>query len=398
MLTHNIKSLGGSLKWEKPAGKCGENHWKRLGIHTTICYGRTYSGGEAVKGKIPSLLVSYGQVILSSALLLVGPVIFVPGRAGADGGGENFMPSNLLRLNQRLSHHVIVVEKYGHQLFIYKNQDSRPVLLRSYSVATGKYSGDKISRGDKKTPEGVFFITDFRSSHELIAGYGKKEGAIYGAGAFVLDYPNPIDLIQGKTGHGIWLHSTDQEQRISTGTDSKGCVVALNRDLLDISRFIELGKTPLVITQNKHFLPRDSWWKRRKELEDLLEAWRANWEREDFARYISHYHAKKYWDRFRKNFQGFKHYKRAVFNHPGKPRISISDVSIFSEKNHVIIQFIQHYQSKKIADTGKKTLYLMQDNSYQWRIVHETWLRPQERADQVAFTPSQRFFPQQAKN
>ena len=247
-----------------------------------------------------------------------------------------------------------------------------PVLLKSYSVATGKFSGDKKIQGDKKTPEGVYLITDFYSSQKLIKTYGKK-GEIYGAGAFVLNYPNPIDFIQGKTGDGIWLHSTNDNSRISVGTDSRGCVVTIDRDLADISRFVELGRTPFIITQNGHFLPRKDWMKRRQELEALLRDWLSAWKNEDFARYISHYHPQRYSDYFRKNYIQFKNYKRSVFLLPGSPHIDISHVSIIGEKNRLIIRFVQNYQSETISDIGQKILYLEQDQSYQWKIVHESW-------------------------
>ena len=316
---------------------------------------------------------------------------------GAQGEPEGFMPSTLFKLNSFFSHHVIVVEKYGHRLLVYENKGPWPVLLRSYSVATGKYSGNKKIQGDKKTPEGIYFITDFHSSRELIETYGKK-GEIYGAGAFVLNYPNPFDVLEKKTGHGIWLHSTNDNHRVSVGMDSRGCVVSIDKDLIDISRFVELSKTPLIITQNHHFLSRKSWMKKRKGFEDFLDHWSQAWRNEDFAQYISHYHQQKYWDSFRKNYTQFKNYKKAVFSTPGLPELNISHVSIIGQKDQIIIQFVQNYRSTTISDIGKKTLYLKQNSSYQWKIIHETWSRLEDPTDPIDFTPSQRFFSQRAKN
>ena len=309
---------------------------------------------------------------------------------------KSFMPSTLFKLDPLLSHHVIIVDKNSHQLFIYENKNSYPVLLKTYSVATGKFSGDKMIEGDKKTPEGIYLITHFRSSRELLEAYG-KEGEIYGAGAFVLNYPNPIDTIQGKTGHGIWLHSTNDNSRISIGTDSKGCVVTTNEDLADISRFVELGKTPLVITQNNYFFPHKDWMKRRREIQYLLNNWINAWRQENLESYLSFYHPEEYSDNFRKNYRQFKNYKRIVFSGFGKPQINISNVSIIKGDDYLLIQFVQNYQSQNISDTGRKTLYLKQDSSYQWKIVHETWGKLTSKTNQMVFTPSQRFFPRKAK-
>ena len=329
-----------------------------------------------------------------SILVVAGSVA----KAEERGGGGPFLPVALLKLDPLLTHHVILVEKHGHQLSVYENRKTHPVLVNTYSVATGKFSGDKRVQGDKKTPEGVYSITDFRSSRDLLEAYG-KEGEIYGAGAFVLNYPNPIDVRKGKTGSGIWLHSTNDNSRISAGTDSRGCVVTIDEHLADIARFVELGKTPLIIVENSYFLPQKEWMKRRKELETIIDQWTVAWQQEDFAGYISHYHPQKYRDNFRKSYAEFKSYKRNVFSRPGKPQIGISHVSIIGARDYVVVQFVQNYKSETISDIGKKTLYLEQDHSYKWKIVHETWSSLKKSSEQMAFTPSQRFFNnQQAKN
>lgn len=59
----------------------------------------------------------------------------------------------------------------------------------------------------------------------------KSLDKFYGAGALPLNYPNPLDVLRGKTGHGIWLHGTppDQFSRAPQATD--GCVALANPDL-----------------------------------------------------------------------------------------------------------------------------------------------------------------------
>ena len=307
----------------------------------------------------------------------------------------SFRPSALLKLDPLISHHVILVEKKSHSLFIYKNRDSYPVLIKSYNVATGKFSGDKKIQGDKKTPEGIYTIQRFIPSNQLLKTYG-KEGEIYGAGAFTLNYPNPLDRIHQKTGGGIWLHSTNDNSRISAGTDSRGCVVTTDEDLTGISHFIELQKTPTIIIENNYFLPKDKWLERRKELESLFSSWLDAWKNEDLKTYLSHYHKREYFDSFRKNFRHFARYKRDVFSQPGKPLIEANHVSILGQRDQILIQFIQKYTSKNLSDTGRKSLYLKQNSSYEWKIVHETWSKTDDLYLTGGFTPSQRFFTQKA--
>ena len=68
-----------------------------------------------------------------------------------------------------------------------------------------------------------------------------------------MNYPNIIDKRSGKTGGGIWLHSTNDETRIEKGLDSRGCIVTTNKELIEISNFIELNKTPIIVVENINF-------------------------------------------------------------------------------------------------------------------------------------------------
>ncbi len=306
------------------------------------------------------------------------------------GNSSEFLPKNLLMLDEVFSHHVIVVNKSSHELYVYSNNDGTPELERTFNVATGKFKGDKLSQGDRKTPEGIYFIDGFHSSEELLKMYG-KEGYIYGAGAFTLNYPNFFDRLVGKTGGGIWLHSTNDESRISKRLDSRGCVVAVDKDLFKISKFVELSKTPFIIVQDKDYLPKDEWQKARDEIKNLIDGWLVSWQTENFKDYISFYH-KRYQDNFRKSYQSFSSYKKAVFSNPGTPEIEISNISIFRDRNKAIITFLQNYKSNSINDTGLKTLHLMQNKTYDWRIVNESWSKISPEAINTAFRPSQRFF------
>ena len=115
---------------------------------------------------------------------------------------ENFYPSNILMMDQKFSHHVILVEKATHKLHLYENKGSIPKLVKTFNTATGKFKGDKTVNGDHKTPEGIYTIYDFLSKEELFKRHGKY-AEIYGPGAFPMDYPNFIDVQEGKGGGGI---------------------------------------------------------------------------------------------------------------------------------------------------------------------------------------------------
>lgn len=300
-----------------------------------------------------------------------------------------FLPSNILMMDDKFSHHVILVEKATHQLHLFENSSSTPTLIKSYSTATGKFKGDKFINGDHKTPEGIYTIYEFLSDAELHRRHGKYAD-IYGSGAFPMDYPNFIDDRQGKTGGGIWLHSTDDDSRISKGLDSKGCVVLQNSDLKDISKYIELEHTPIIVVQDVLYLSKPTWDRNRKEIGDAVTKWAKAWQSKDFDSYISSYDSNSFYDRSKGNFTSYKSYKKAVFSRPDSPAIKLDFISIMANLDYAVVHLQQDYRSQVINDIGKKTLYLKKDANYEWKIVGELWSKAGHTS--ANFKPSNRFF------
>lgn len=303
---------------------------------------------------------------------------------------ESYFPSNILMMDQRFSHHVILVEKSTHQIHIYENSGSNPKLVKTFAAATGKVTGNKYVEGDHKTPEGIYILEDFLSKEELLRRHGKA-GEIYGSGAFPTNYPNFIDQMLGKKGSGIWLHSTDNDNRISKGLDSRGCVVVQNNDLREIAQYIELGHTPIIVVQDVFHLTSNAWERNRKDISKLVETWAKAWQEKDFNKYIGSYDEKEFHDRSKGNYNAYKAYKKAVFSRNDSPEIKMNFISILSMNDYAVVQLEQDYRSSVINDIGKKTLYLKKDSNYDWKIVGELWEKV-EGASTLAFTPSDRFF------
>jgi len=311
---------------------------------------------------------------------------------------QEYLPSNIYQLDSKFAHHVILVEKSTHTLHLYENLGNQPKLIKTYKIATGKIKGNKQLQGDKKTPEGIYQFQNFHSNTELKIKYGDAAN-IYGAGAFTLNYPNDIDRRAGKTGGGIWLHSTDNDARVSKGLDSKGCVVAIDLDLKDISKYIDLQNTSVIIVQDVKFLHQDTWTKNKNEIQNMVSSWADAWKTKDFNAYISQYSKEEFKHNIRGNFYTYKNYKRAVFARKDQPQIEFSNISILNFDTYAVVSLEQDYKSAAIQDIGKKILYLKRNAQYEWKIVSEHWSKlPIEPT--ISFTPKMRFFQenQQAKN
>ena len=257
---------------------------------------------------------------------------------------KTFYPAPIIQMDNFFSHHVIVAEKSTHLLYLFKNNNGVPELVKTFLMASGKKAGDKIFQGDHRTPEGIYEFTQFLTHEDLIKRHG-KQGEIYGVGAFVMNYPNPIDRRNNKTGGGIWLHSTNDETRIEKGLDSRGCLVAANKHLIEISKYIELYKTKVLVVHNLNWMNQKTWETRRAKLKEMILNWKNAWESEDLKKYIGSYHPTKFHDSTRGNLTQFRAYKRAVFNNPGKPKVDFLNTTILASEDYVVVTLMQDYSS-----------------------------------------------------
>lgn len=322
------------------------------------------------------------------AHLILAITLFSKATMAADPG---YYPSNILMLDDKFSHHVILVEKSTHTLYLYENNKTFPKLVKSFPIASGKLKGDKSSEGDHRTPEGVYTIYEFLSKDELHRRHGSY-AKIYGSGAFPMDYPNFMDSLEKKTGSGIWLHSTDDDSRVFKGLDSRGCVVVQNADLKEISKYIELDRTPIIVVQDVFFLTQSSWERNRKDVHETIKKWAEAWQNKDFNEYISHYDENQFYDRSKGKYSAYKAYKKAVFSRTDPWNIKFDFLSIMTANDYAVVQLQQDYKSVVINDIGKKTLYLKKDKNYEWKIVGELFTKEGVDGNFASFAPSMRFF------
>lgn len=133
----------------------------------------------------------------------------------------------------------IAVDKEKQQTFFVDQANASSFgTMRKSVCTTGQRDGDKRQEGDLKTPEGIYFVEEKIS--------GGLYYPLYGNTAYPLNYPNPVDRVQGKTGYGIWLHGrgTPLDPKVT-----RGCV-ALPNDIVDnLDAYIQLHRTPVCIAQ-----------------------------------------------------------------------------------------------------------------------------------------------------
>ncbi len=276
----------------------------------------------------------------------------------------NFLPRYLLQMppDQRFA---IVVDTQKSRLYVYENDatSGRPRFVADYYVSQGKLGADKVSEGDKKTPIGVYHVT---------ANLPKQKLAdLYGTGAYPINYPNEWDKRQGRSGSGIWLHGTPSDTFSRPPRASDGCVVLANPDLDAVAKNLQIGLTPVIISNSVEWLSLDDWSKERGELNRSIDAWRADWESRDTERFLRHY--SKRFQGSGQNFDQFAAQKRQV--NAGKEWIKVKadNLSVFrnpGKEEVVVVTFDQDYRSNNLSNVMKKRQYWVREDG-KWKIIYE---------------------------
>jgi len=225
----------------------------------------------------------------------------------------------------------------------------------------GASSGEKSKRNDRKTPEGVYYLLERREGPTL-------DYNLYGQRAFTTDYPNFFDRSEGKTGDGIWLHAVPDHVALTRG--SRGCVVVRNDVIADISKYVKLGRTPLLIQEHTDLHPAKDVKARTEHVTQWLDGWRMSWENKNIESYISNYAAD--FKSMHMNRNQWQRYKDRL-NHQYKTiTVRISRPTIFFDRNRAVIRFLQEYTSDVKSDIGEKVLYVQKAGDG-FQILGETW-------------------------
>ena len=283
-------------------------------------------------------------------------------KAYRDRPSADYLPRYLLQMHPEQKF-AVVVDTRKSRLYLYQNANGQPRFVADYYISHGKAGTDKLREGDKKTPIGVYHVTASLPRQKLTD--------FYGSGAFPISYPNEWDKRHGRNGHGIWLHGTPSDTFSRPPKASDGCVVLANRDLDALAKNLQIGLTPVIISNSIEWLSLDDWQAERRALLDSIEAWRQDWESLDTEKYLRHY-AKRF-QAGKQNLEQWAMQKRQV--NAGKQWIKIEagNISMFrnpGREEMVVVTFDQDYKSSNLSNVMKKRQYWIKEDGA-WKIVYE---------------------------
>jgi len=273
------------------------------------------------------------------------------------------LPRSLLQLRDDQKH-ALVVDAKRSRMYVYENRGGQLKFVADYYITQGKLGVNKLKAGDQKTPIGIYYITSHLS--------GARLPDFYGSGALPINYPNEWDRINGRSGSGIWLHGTPSDSYSRPPLASDGCVVLTNPDLYKLVNSVEIGKTPVVISESVEFVDKAEWNKDRNIAMRLVENWRHDVESLNPLRVMANYSTKFKSERgedLTTWFTKHEQFMRGVKN----LSITLRDVSNFfypGRNDMIVSTFTQDAVAGKHKSSIRKRQYWAKEGG-RWKIVYE---------------------------
>jgi murein L,D-transpeptidase YafK len=254
----------------------------------------------------------------------------------------------------------LLMVKQENQLSLRSYAEPQKIVLE-WKAITGAVPGDKEVEGDKKTPEGIYFVTGRIPQSQLLK--------LHGALAFSLGYPNDFDKFKKKTGSGIWIHGVDNESRMEKRFDTRGCIALSNKDVTELGSYLHYG-TPVIIINTKEELTQ---WNLEKGLSgpigQRLQNWADAWASKDIEKYISFYN-----EDFKSRGMGrdaWKTYKNSLNKAYSNIQVQLANALTIEHPKYRISLFNQKYESNRYRAEGLKEIVWVKGSTGEWQILLE---------------------------
>ena len=231
-------------------------------------------------------------------------------------------------------------------------------------MSIGLNGPGKEKAWDRRTPLGVYFITESLDTSKL---HDK-----YGVAAFPLDYPNAWDRFNGRTGYGIWLHGVDHNNPDRPPLDTDGCLALPNEEILKLVGRIEPLVTPVIVAREMRWAPRGQVDALRLEFRLALDQWRDSLARGDVLDYLSRYADDfRYGDMERSEWAA---YRVNVFEARQLASVTLEDVMLVGDPEVPGLYLSRFTQVLATSDGPVRTtkrLYWRRTEGKRWQIVSE---------------------------
>ena len=151
------------------------------------------------------------------------------------------------------------------------------------NMSYGENGAGKQRNGDRKTPLGIYFVTEQLDTSRMHEKYGVT--------AFVLDYPNALDRRLQRSGDGIWVHGVDRRGGQRPTRDTDGCIALPNETLEMLEDRFFPNATPVLVAREISWVESGQLDELRGELDAAVALWANSLQRGDMHAFLSLYDA-----------------------------------------------------------------------------------------------------------
>ncbi len=264
--------------------------------------------------------------------------------------------------------YALICEKESKLLHLFKFQDERFALVKSYPCIIGANGTNKQKAGDYATPKGSYFTLRYTPGSAL--------QEIYGEGAFVLNYPNFLDRKERKDGGGIWIHGHVPGKVVGVGdlVNTKGCIAVSNDIVRELKNLLHPSGDNVSIVDKVTFVKESSRKELLQEIRNFMDAWRQAWESGDTGKYLRYY-SKDFINSDGMGFDAFRRHKERVNSSKKFIRVKLEQIAIVfpqeREGEMATVRFVQKYSSNNFESHSKKLFYLKK-GQMGWTIFGES--------------------------
>ena len=149
----------------------------------------------------------------------------------------DYYNSNIINVSFSGTDTLIIIEKDLSIIQILQIDRDSTNIITSFDLLPLPNLDNKNLAKDNGTPEGIYFINDEIN----LSNYTNNPEEI----AIILNYPNPADIYNKRTGSDIWIQNPTDEIK-----KNQSCFYLKNNDLAQLKKYIKFDITPILILKN----------------------------------------------------------------------------------------------------------------------------------------------------
>jgi murein L,D-transpeptidase YafK len=301
-------------------------------------------------------------------LLIIAVLLFAVTRATAEDNvaalsRSSQLPAYLLEMPDSVSD-ILIADTASATLRRFIHSGDYIVEKDQRYMSIGLNGTGKERAWDRKTPLGVYFITESLDTSKL---HDK-----YGVAAYPLDYPNAWDRQKQRTGSGIWLHGVDHNNPDRPPLDTDGCLALRNEELSLLADALEPLVTPVIVAREVMWATPDELEHTRLEFRLVLDTWKNSLASGDLNTYLSLYADEFQYRQMDKD--EWSSYRLAVFESRRLEDVTISDVMLLADPEEPDL-YLSRFTQVLLTDAGPvtttKRIYWRRKDADRWEIVSE---------------------------